>query len=218
MADVLDPNANAGATSEESALDQRTINAVNAAVASHLKRHLSKLPEMIEAQFAPLREQFAARPATEQARPAPQQSTDTDALRQIEELRGQLKKEKDSAQKEKRVAREEKAFSQLRTELTGKVRPEAVDAAAKILFHADRKVVVGDDGNITFKQGDSDFDLREGISEWMKTKDAAMFLPPPSPRVPVQRTNGPRNSTGAPPVNEDPLAKTVRMLSALKGG
>jgi len=148
-----------------------------------------------------------------------------DVTRQIEELRTALNKERDGRAAERRTQREQAAFGDLRAELVkAGVRPEGVDAAAKLLFHADKHVKVAPDGAATFQLGDQEYpSLAEGVQAWRKTPAAALFLPAPGYGAPGKRPQGPaarapQRPMGAPPPptagaqREDPLAKTMREL------
>jgi len=198
--------------------DQAFNDTVNAAVSAHLKRALGTLPGMIDAALLPIREQLAQRGGAAPAKPdpaAPAGSGNAD----VDALRSQLKAMQDQAASERKASRESSAFQALRSELAGKVRPEALDAAAKLVFHADRRVTVGDDGAVTFKHGDADYGLKEGVAAYLKSPDAALFLPAPSgaPR-PGQRIPGrPPGPTGGTPPAETPMAKTLRLIGAAKG-
>ena len=195
-------------------LDQSTVDSINQAVSAHLKRHLAGLPGMIDAAIAPLREQFTARPAAD--KPAGVPATDGVAG-ELAALKAQLKAASDQAASERKAAREANAFQALRTELGGKVRPEALDAAAKLIMHADRRVSVGDDGAVTFKHGDAEYGLKEGVAAYLKSSDAALFLPAPngSAQRPGQRVPA-RPAIGGDAATETPMAKTLRLLAGSK--
>jgi hypothetical protein len=214
MADpIVDPAPAAPAS------DQTQVDTINAAVSAHLKRHLAGLPGMIDAAIAPLREQFAARGAAP-AKPEGGTAAAGDGVAgELAALKAQLKAQNDQAASERKSAREANAFQSLRTALAGKVRPEAVDAAAKLVFHADKRVQVADDGTITFKHGDADYSLAEGVAAYLKSPDAALFLPAPngSAQRPGQRVPA-RPPAGGPPPNETPMAKTLRLLAGVKAG
>jgi hypothetical protein len=210
---VVDPAAPAVA-----APDQAMTDTINAAVTAHIKRALGGLPGLIEAQLAPLREQFAARPAAG-AKPDGSTLAGDGVAGELAALKAQLKSQQDQAASERKAAREANAFQALRTELGGKVRPEALDAAAKLIMHADRRVMVSDDGSVTFKHGDADYGLKEGVAAYLKSPDAALFLPAPNgtSQRPGQRVPG-RPPAGGPPPNETPMAKTLRLLAGVKAG
>ncbi|KYF87796.1 hypothetical protein BE20_24945 [Sorangium cellulosum] len=198
--------------------DQRLLNHVNAAVGSQLKRIVPKfLEEALAPHLTSLRESLQPKPEPKDK--GGQSAVDPEISKQIEDLRNQLKKERETAARERRAAREEKAFAELRSELAGKVRPETVDTVAKLLFHADRRVVIGDDGSIAFRHGDAEYDLRGGLAEYLKSKDAAMFLPAPGygqqPKKPGLKA--PNRAPGDKPQGtEDPMSRTLRMLGKLE--
>ncbi|WP_437767173.1 hypothetical protein WME77_09095 [Sorangium sp. So ce764] len=185
---------------------------------SQLKRIVPKfLEEALGPHITSLREQLQPKPEPKE-KGAPS-AVDPEISKQIEDLRTQLKKERETTARERRAAREEKAFAELRSELNGKVRPEAVDTVAKLLFHADRRVVVGDDGSLAFKHGDAEYDLRGGLAEYLKSRDAAMFLPAPGYGQPPKKPGlkVPSRAPGdKPPAAEDPMSRTLRMLGKLE--
>jgi hypothetical protein len=137
----------------------------------------------------------------------------------METLERNLKEERSARAAEKRASLERGAYEALRTELTGKVRPEAVDAAAKLLFHADKSVKVTSDGAVSFVLGDDEYDLKEGVAAYLKTPAAALFVAAPgyndkrkqaSGKVPQRVVAGRTPQQGN--VREDPLEKTMRDL------
>jgi hypothetical protein len=211
---MADPIVDPALPALPAGLDQSTVDSINQAVSAHLKRHLAGLPGMIDAAIAPLREQFGARPAADKPAGAPAAGGADD----VSQLKAQLKAMQDQAAGERKASRESKAFQDLRAELAGKVRPEAVDAAAKLVFHADKRVQVADDGTITFKHGDADYSLAEGVAAYLKSPDAALFLPAPngSAQRPGQRVPARTTVTGGAPAVESPMAKTLRLLAGVK--
>lgn len=205
---VVDP---AGAPAPGApALDQAQLDA---AVSAHIKRALGGLPGMIDAAIAPLREQFAARGAAPAKPEGGTPAAGDGVAGELAALKAQLKAQNDQAASERKAAREANAFQSLRTALAGKVRPEAVDAAAKLVFHADKRVQVADDGTITFKHGEADYSLAEGVAAYLKSPDAALFLPAPNGSAQRQGQRVPaRPAPTAPMSGEDKLAKTLRDL------
>jgi len=209
-----------GAADGASALteEQRISNVVNAAVSSQLKRALPKvLGEALEAHLAPFREATAAR--QQHVAPAGDGTPEPEWKGRMETLERNLKEERSARAAEKRASLERGAYEALRTELTGKVRPEAVDAAAKLLFHADKSVKVTSDGAVSFVLGDDEYDLKEGVAAYLKTPAAALFVAAPgyndkrkqaSGKVPQRVVAGRTPQQGN--VREDPLEKTMRDL------
>lgn len=203
--------------------DKKLGNMINAAVSSHLKRHLSKF----ESSILELKESFAATQLDakhSKATPSVESEKnkknivddDSPAMREVERLKSELNAEK------ARV-REEKAYTSLRNYLSDKVLPERVDVALK-LFKADGKVQFRRDGSPFVKHDNEEFDLEEGAAEWLKSKEAMMFLPAPSAQKKsntVQTKNLPfktpakvSTTTGQDqPTN--PAAKTLLQLQKL---
>lgn len=239
--DATDPsttvqNANPGGEKPGEQIDINAI--VNAAVSSQLKRALPKvlaetlgpaINAALEPALKPLQESLAAlpKPGTEPAPDAKAKvkgKVDADepdpkvvALEQkIAKLELDNKAAKESAARERQAARESKAFSDLRQELTGKVRPEALDAVSTLL-RARNQVVIDDAGNVSLKlrcslekglpEEDVELPLAEAIPHFIKTKEAALFVPPPNqggagPKgrsAPVPRTGGPQPQRVAMP-------------------
>lgn len=198
--------------------DTKLANMVNAAVGSQLKRTLGST---LEAALAPFREQLAGltAPKAPDAPAARQEGTakggvDPDVARQLNDLQTQLKTEREARKAERTATLHEKAFSALRAELTGKVRPEAIEGAAKLFFHADKRVVVGEDGTASIRLGDEEHDLKTGVARLLKLPEHNFLLPAPG----AEKKNppkAPQRPGGAPPRDgqrEDPLAKTLRDL------
>jgi len=162
-------NATESAASETSTGEKDLANIINAAVASQLKRHMAKIPEMMETMWA-------ARTAPAQAS-APQEgstaTTEEKSTRQeLDDLKRQLKAEKQRA-------KEGQALSDVRGKLAPHVLPEALDLALKVI-QADRRVVVKGDA-VRWMSDGVEVDVDEGISEWVNSKEAAYFLPAKRP-------------------------------------
>ncbi len=215
-------------SSEPSEMDKKLANLVNSAVSSHLKRSLPKaLDEALTPHMSKFQEMFSqARPADppkQSATPAAQASgTDSEVLKQLEDMKNQLKREQETRAKERAQARQDKAFADVRAELTGKVRPEAVDHVLKVLAH-DRLVEVDNSGMVQMKVGDDSLPLKEGLMEYLKRKENAIFLPAPGysaqpakkPGLPATQRQVPQRTApngGQQPEREDPLQKTLRQL------
>lgn len=163
MADEMNqaPPGGDSSAQQQPTQEQQLANLVNAAVTSQLKRILPKaITDALGPAIAPLKEQLA--PKQEPAPQVSQAQGDPAVQAQIDELKKQLKREQDARANERRTAREANAFSALRSELTGKVRPEAVDHATKLLFHAEKAISVSDSGDATFKYGDDEYPLNTG--------------------------------------------------------
>lgn len=171
-------------------------NIVNAAVSSHLKRSLAGA---IESALKPALEQFKASmtpaPAGEETsdeKKKGKQSPEMLAMaKQIEDMQKALVAEKERTAAAEKKQREDRAFSELRSSLEGKVRPELLDMVAKHLFVVEGRVQVDDQGNSLFKgsrlpyQGATEAEeytlpLRSGIEDFLKSDAAKPFLPAPS--------------------------------------
>jgi len=188
------------------------INAiVNAAVSSQLKRALPKvlaetlgpaINAALEPALKPLQDSLAAlpKPGTE-AQPdgkgKAKGKTDGDepdpkvvALEQkIAKLEADNRVANERAARERRQSIETKGYGDLRQELNGKVRPEALSAVVDIL-KARQQVVIDDAGNVSLKircsldrglpEEDHELPLADALPHFLKTKEAALFVPPPN--------------------------------------
>lgn len=205
VADEKDPNAG----NETDTLDPKIGNAINAAVSSHLKRHMKGLGD----QFGTLLDErlsalnLPKKETKTEDKPAPAQDA---AMQEVEKLRGELK-----AQKMR--AAEKEVFADIRGMLTNKVRPEAMDTALKLL-KADGLVKIDSrDNTAKFKSPDlGEVDLHEGLEEWLKG-EGAIFAPPAQARK--LRLTGPakapaRPAGGGQEENLTPAQKTARALQA----
>ena len=183
---------------------------INSAITGHIKRALA--PEKIgaivtpalESALAPFKEQIAglAKPAPAPDAPAPKgkakaESDEPDprdlALAAMEKkfakLEADHKAARELAAKERRASLEAKAISDLRAELTGKVRPEAVGVVADLL-RARNAITIDENGAATMRvrfsperglpEEDHDLPFGDALPHFLKTKEAALFVPPPT--------------------------------------
>lgn len=177
------------------------------------------LPKYLEEALAPYLERFQA-PAAPKAPAATAATPGDETGRRLAELEAELTKTKTERASERQTALEERTFGELRTALTGRVRPDAVDAAAKLLFHAEKAARISGKGKVTYHLGDDEFATpREFVDAYVKSPGAAIFLPPPgyggaagkrpttAPKVPVRG--------GTAPLRETPLEKARRRIAAL---
>ena len=184
MSDVIDPNVKGteNKSDEVSAFvtQQDLSRMVNQAITSHLKRldFDSKITSAIEQSLSSLKENTSKKDST--SVPGSDNSEVAALKKQLEALQTQIKEKDAKAAAQLKASREKDAFSQLRTMLGGKVRPEAVDSVAKLLFHADKKIKVGDEGEMSWLNGDEEISIEDGIKQYLKTKEASMYLPAPT--------------------------------------
>lgn len=206
MANGQDTENNAAET--DTAVDPKLANLVNSAVSSHLKRHLKvlgdQLGSMLDERLAALQPKPAAQQG-QQGATAP----DNDPMKEIEKLRGELKTQKQRAA-------EKEVYADVRSLLTGKVRPEALDTAIKVLRSDGVIKIDARDGTATFKHSElGDIDLNEGLTEWLKGEGALFAPTAQAKRTPVR---GPSRAPARPTATNDesltPAQKTARDLQA----
>lgn len=204
---MADPNATGGGTQNTPAQGDDNSNnpdfvtkeemtsIVNAAVTSQLKRSLSKsiaeaLGPALESALKPIQEKLE-KPSNEPAAGDKKQDDPqvTALKKQIDDMSTLLKQSQETAEAEKRKSQEQTARGALRSALTGKVRPEAVDDVVDLLFYR-KRVAYDDQGNLTFTwrsalskglpEEDHQFPLEDGVNQFLKSKQAEIYLPPPN--------------------------------------
>lgn len=216
MADVTDTDAGAGGDGGGAADEQRIANMVNAAVSGHLKRVLPKtLSDLLETHIAPIREQL-----TKQGGPAPTQGGQGGGAPQGGAPAGDdryaaLERKFQESEKARLAERAQgykaRAFDGVRGALAGKARPDAIEAALKVL-KADERIGVREDGSAFILDGDEEVTIEEGVKRFMKSKEGALFAPAPTPSA--RRTASQKlNPRGAPTERtETPAERSLRMI------
>lgn len=198
------------ATEQEAAVDPKLANLVNAAVSSQLKRHMKGLGDSFGSMLDEKLSALGVKPAQTPAQAAQGDKSAPDPMAEVEKLRGELK-----AQKMR--AAEKEVFADVRSILTGKVRPEAMDTAVKLL-KADGLIKIDvRDGSATIKHPElGDLDLNEGIAEWLKGEGAIFAPVAGSKKPPVRGPNRApvRPTSAANDENLTPAQKTARDLQA----
>ena len=194
---VIDPNA----TDEEGSDQPKYVTSdelgqmVNAAVTAQLKRGLSKVTDDFKKELAT---QLAAlKPSKEEheeTKKSSKQDPELAALqRSLAETQAAMKASEERAVAAEKQRREDKAFADLRTHLSTQLKPEMVDIAAEHLFYARKRVEFDENGNPLFKakrspggglpEEDILLPLAEGVNAFVKSKEAAPFLPAPGPQA-----------------------------------
>lgn len=188
--------------------DAKLSNLVNAAVTSHLKRHSKTMGEQFGTM---LDERLAAfKPAAPAAPGKVPAESEANALAEVEKLRGEL-----TLQKQRTAEKE--AYADIRSFLHGKVRPEAMDTAIKVL-KADGSIKVNArDGSVTMKHAElGSLDVTEGLTEWLKG-EGSLFAPTQAPKkLPVRGPHrAPARPGGAGNESLTPAQKSQAALSKL---
>lgn len=200
----------AGAGAGGAVDEKRLANLANAAVSGHLKR---ALPKAIAEALAPFMEQLAARGAPAPAGGAPAGGAPAPAGDDKYAALEKKFQESEKARVAERVqGHKSRAYDGVRGALAGKARPDAIEAALKVL-KADDRIGVGEDGTPFIKDGDEELSLEEGVKRFMKSKEGALFAPAPTAtarRAPPQKLN-PRSGKGEEPT-ETPAARSLRMI------
>lgn len=244
MSNANDPQAQTGNETQQEGAEapqyvttDQIAQIVNSAVTSQLGRALkTQLGGAIEAALQPIKEKLATAPPTTAAEKAERdhkQSPEFVALqKQLAELKTAYTATQEEAARERRKAREDSAFSTLMQSLSGKVKPGTEKIVATLL-KAEGRLQIGDDGTPSLRvrtsllkgqaEDDHDFPIADGVGQYLKTSEAALFLPPPTttpgnatPRQPLGALNTTPIHNGSQPMSrEDLLRKTVEDLSRL---
>lgn len=170
----------------------------------------SKL-ETLSAQLESQLGQFKAPASDATATTAP--SVSDPSADRIAQLEKALRAESEKRVAKEREARNMSAYQTLKEKLAPSVRPEALDAAAKLLFKADEMVKVKDHG----PEWMDGRDLDAGLADWLSSKDAQLFLPAPTPKAnPASHpTSLPSRSTFGNRADRDLDAEAARILREL---
>jgi hypothetical protein len=189
---------------------------VNAAVTSHSKRNTDAIGKLIEEKLAG----FAPKPADPP--PAPQGDGKSKVTPEMaamqakfDEVLKALESEKKRTAELETKRRDDGAKAALRAALKD-VRPELQDVAVEYLFNSQKRVTYDESGRPLFTvrrapaaglpEEDVQMTLEDGVAHWMKSKEAAGFIPAPTPagraggRNPLgeQSTAAKRGANGQP--------------------
>jgi hypothetical protein len=217
---------------------------INAAITSHLKRALPKtiteaLGPALETALAPLREKLDKPAAPQDPADKGKDQPDPEVVslkKKLEDALASMKVAQDAAETEKRKSDEQALRGAFRTEIAGKVRPEAVEDVVDLCFF--RNLIKRDDqGRPTFTwrsalskgmpEEDHQFPLADGVREFLKSKPAEIYLPPPSGdkgspkssagRLPNGSTLPPTTHYDKPAQSEDEkLRRATEKIAALE--
>lgn len=211
---------------------------VNQAVKKSLADIGPTLKTLLEAELAPLRESLKAAPqapketpvqedksksagqqqAPEDPRVAALLATAAEQAKALEKLTKDHREAKAETARERRAAIEMKGYQDLQQALAGKVRPEAMQFVIAGM-RGQGQVVIDDTGNVFLKQKVSpglgmpeeeiNAPLAEAIPRFLKTPEAALFIPPPTSGAGTQGRKPPGSPDGtsvsAVPKPNDPI-------------
>jgi hypothetical protein len=186
--------------STTSEADKKLANMINSAVSSQLKRVTGKMSESFESM---LQEKLQGLTPSQSSAPKEKSKEESEVAKLRQELAA-----------EKRANLEKEVYSGLKEKLVGKVRPEAVSSALKILKA---------DGHIDFSKkepvfrfGGEELDLDSGLETWLEnSEDAKLFKPAPQGQVKKSPFKAPtRSGANSSDQNKTPLQKTIEQLTA----
>jgi hypothetical protein len=200
-----------------------TVEQLNAAIGSHLGRALPKALEPFNKQFGDINETLKklatpkVEPTEEEKNRQRQSDPETLALKnQLEELKQANQREREAREKAEATQRDNAAFAHLRSLVAKSVRPELVDVVAKNLFYAEKVITYDESGKALFKSRRAQYQggpeeevattLEDGVQQYLKTKEAQVFLPPPTSKQPTNNGGNrqPTRFDGGLPVYDKP--------------
>jgi hypothetical protein len=187
-----------GGTAAASLTEDQINQIISKAVTAHLGKALPKAIETAMGKIqSALDEKLATlKPIESEASGGGHQPTEAEKkIAELEKRNLQLAKNAEEFEKRSKEAenktRTDRALATMRSHLTGKVKPEFVDIVANHLHKVEERLQFGDDGMPMLKVGvssykgappeDTLFMLEDGLSEWLKSPAAAVFIPAPTP-------------------------------------
>ncbi len=192
-----------------------TADELNSAITGHLKRAEAKQADTLKALLASEFAKLTPAPApVETEKPAKGVAPEMAALQeQLKTLQTTMQAERARAEAAEQKQRNDKAFGDLKAALGKTVRPELLDIAAENLFHAKKRVEFDEAGNALFKTirqtpGFADDEvlmpLADGVASFLKSKEAAVYLPAPGGQQTQTAPRGGRIPTAAPNHHQTP--------------
>ena len=167
---------------------EQLTNLINSAITSHLKR-LPDYGKLIEEKLAAFQPK-ASDPAPDAPKGKDTGKSDpqiTALLAKMEEQSKALTAAQERAVQAERQQREDRARAELRQALTGKVRPEAVDDVADLLFSVRKQVEINEQGEAFLKvkrapvpgfpEEEALMPIADGVEHWAKSKAASIYIP-----------------------------------------
>lgn len=131
----------------------------------------------------------AAKTGNENAEPSAEALRLAELEKRFEKTEKALKDANLATARERRRGAEERGYATVRSEFMKSLRPEAVDLVTDAM-KARNAFVIDDEGNVRMKvrasleQGlpveEHELPFHEALPHFLKTKDAALFLPPPN--------------------------------------
>lgn len=183
------------------ALSGKMAEIANAATTAQLKRFEAKLEKPAP---EPQKSHTVAPEVVDKIKSDPQLA----ALQaQVEELRKANAEAQKRAEESERKRRDDSAFNALKGALGTQVKPEFQDFLAKALMHVEKRVSFDDNGNPLFKitkelpggyTEDIEMPLQAGVEHYLKTKDAAPFLPAQASTANPRGGKAPSQIVGVP--------------------
>ena len=206
--------------------DPKLVKLVNQAVTGQLKRamrgHADTLSSLLDEKLAALKPNGTGAAPEAKDRTKDKSSDGAPAANEeLEQLRAEMAAQKKKLADQELRALEKEAYADVKAQLQGKVRPEALDMAVKLL-RADGAIKLDvKKGTYAFKGPEGELlDIEEGIAEWLKGDGALFVLQQPAPGArPKPKLSAPvrapaRLGGGSNNDNLTPAQRTANALAA----
>lgn len=204
--------------------DPKLVKLVNQAVTGQLKRamrgHAATLGALLDEKLAALKPNGTGAAPEAKDRTKDKSSDGAPAANEeLEQLRSEMAAQKKKLADQELRALEKEAYADVKAQLQGKVRPEALDMAVKLL-RADGAIKLDvKKGTYAFKGPEGELlDIEEGIAEWLKGDGALFVLQQPAPGArPKPKLSAPVRAPARPGggSNNDNLTPAQRTANAL---
>ena len=157
------------------------------------------IPETLKAHFEALKSEIP-KPADKPQENKP--NPETLALQQqLAEMKTAMQERDKALAEAEKKSRNDAARNALRSALAPHVRPEALDMTTQLLFDAQGRVSVSEDGTPLFKirkspmagvpEEDMELPVKDGVANWLKSDDAKFFIPAPTAPATDSRRGSP---------------------------
>lgn len=219
VTDIENLETEVSATKENPLTESRIHELLNSALNSRDKKAEKRMTDLLSRSLEDFATKFQGSPKAETPVSTSTQAPEVLALqKKLEVLEAERKREREETVKQAKNLRDKDAYAQLSAELSNKVRPEAVDMVAKLLFHADKKIDVREDGVFYKLDEDTEVTLAEGVKQFLKSKEAQFFIPPPSPKTQTinKGQKAPARTMSVQSSASDPITKTLETLARIK--
>lgn len=172
--------------------NERMRKSLSAEIEKAVKGITESIPETLKAHVEAMKSEVpkpteAKGDGKSESKPHPE----TLALQQqLADMKKAMQERDQALAEAEKKAKNDAARNELRSQLAAHVRPEALDMTTQLIFDAQRRVSLSEDGTPVFKvrkspmagmpEEDMELPIKDGVANWLKSDDAKFFLPPPA--------------------------------------